>query len=65
MTVEIGKRWKPGHRVYRDDNTGEYNEVNSPMLSPTEWLVQRAMLAKAKPAVEWPFRGQVDSHVAS
>ncbi len=49
MTVEIGKRWRPGHRVYRDDETGAFSEVNSPLLAPTEWLVQRALLTPRRP----------------
>jgi hypothetical protein len=48
MTVEIGKRWRPGHRVYRDDDTGDYSKVNSPMVNECEWRVQRALLTKPK-----------------
>jgi hypothetical protein len=52
MTVTIGSRWRSGHRVYRDDETGEFSEVNSPLLAPTEWLVQRAMLARPARSLE-------------
>lgn len=45
MRVEIGKRWRPGHRVYRDDESGAFSEVNSPLLASTEWMVQRALLS--------------------
>jgi hypothetical protein len=48
MTVEIGKRWRPGHRVYRDDDTGDYSEVNSLMLTEAEWRVQNALLTNPK-----------------
>lgn len=49
MTVEIGKRWRPGHRVYRDDGTGSYSEVNSPLLTETESRIQMALLRKPPP----------------
>lgn len=49
MSVEIGKHWKPGHRVYRDDSTGSYGEVNSPLLTVTESLVQQALLRPQSP----------------
>jgi len=58
MSVEIGKRWRPGHRVYRDDETGAYSEVNSPLLTDTESKVQQALLVKRRYAglteVVWP-----------
>lgn len=44
--VLIGSRWKPGHRIYRDSDKGEYSEVNSPIDSSTERLMQLALLAK-------------------
>ena len=46
MSATIGTRWKPGHVIRRDTETGDYCEINSPMRSASEWFVQRAMLAK-------------------
>ena len=46
MSANIGTRWKPGHVIRRDTETGDYCEINSPMRSATEWFVQQAMLAK-------------------
>ena len=45
IKVSIGARWRPGHRVFRDDEAGTYSEVNSPMINTSEKLVQRALLA--------------------
>ena len=44
MSVHIGLRWRPGHRIYRNDSTGEFQEVNSPLLNQSELLVQAALL---------------------
>lgn len=56
MSVEIGKHWKPGHRVYRDDSTGSYGEVNSPLLTVTERLVQAALLRPQRPPADVRLR---------
>ena len=45
VKVEIGSRWRPGHRVFRDDDAGDYFEVNSRMLKASEHLIQLALLA--------------------
>lgn len=47
MKPQISARWRPGHRVYRNDETGEYAEVNGPLLSADECRVQRALLNRA------------------
>jgi len=40
----IGARWKPGHVVRRDTEAGTFCEINSPIYTRTEILVQRALL---------------------
>lgn len=44
MKPNISAKWRPGHRVYRNDDTGEFSEVNCPLLSADESRVQRALL---------------------
>jgi hypothetical protein len=44
MSAHISAKWRPGHRVYRNDDTGEFAEVNCPLLSLDECRVQRALL---------------------
>lgn len=48
MSVHIGLRWRPGHRIYRNDSTGEFQEVNSPLLNQSELLVQAALLSRPR-----------------
>lgn len=56
MKVEIGSRWRPGHRVFRDDETGTFSEVNGPLLSRDETAVQSALLSGPRP-IQWPRSG--------
>lgn len=44
----IGARWKPGHIVRRDTETGMFEEVNSPLESRTEIVAQRALMGGGK-----------------
>ncbi len=44
----IGARWKPGHIIRRDTETGTFEEVNSPLESRTELVAQRALIGSAK-----------------
>ncbi len=46
MSAVIGLRWKPGHVMRRDTESGHYEEVNSPSDSNTERLIQRALLPR-------------------
>jgi hypothetical protein len=64
MSAVIGSRWRPGHRVFRDDETGTYSEVNSPMRSATELLVQRALLAPKRRSFEFPITWLVEVQLA-
>lgn len=48
MRAQISAKWRPGHRVYRNDDTGEFAEVNCPLLSLDECRVQRALLCKPR-----------------
>ena len=69
MSVHIGLRWRPGHRVFRNDETGEFGEVNSPLLGESERLVQSALLRKprrrwlrSEPIPSTTERGSHDHH---
>jgi len=69
MSVHIGLRWRPGHRVFRNDETGEFAEVNSPILGESERLVQSALLRKrrrgwlrSEPIPSTTERGSHDDH---
>jgi hypothetical protein len=52
----IGSRWRPGHVIRRDTELGTFESVNPPLETMTEALVQRALLAKAKPSLVQRFR---------
>jgi len=52
----IGSRWRPGHVIRRDTELGTFESVNPPLETMTEALVQRALLAKAKPSLTQRIR---------
>ena len=47
--MKVASLWKPGHIIKRDTEYGTYWEVNSPMNTRAELLVQTAVL-KRKPS---------------
>ena len=43
----IANRWKPGHVLRQDRETGTYEEINSPIYSRAEVYIQQALLRPA------------------
>jgi hypothetical protein len=43
----IANRWKPGHVIRQDRESGAYEELNSPIYSRAEVIVQEALLRPA------------------
>lgn len=50
MTVIIGSKWTPEHRVVKDQETGEFQEVNPKMTSEMDLVIQAALLSPTP----WP-----------
>jgi len=47
--VAISSRWKPGHVIRIDTERGSFEEINAPLVSTTEAVVQHVLLTKPKP----------------